>query len=167
MYCKIENSNIALRAATSDEVDYIFDLEARPENSRFVMPYTKERHLQAIDSPDEELLIISDKTSGASLGFVILAGLTNPDLSLEFRRMVIDEKGRGLGRQTVNLVKEYCFRTLRFHRLWLDVYEDNERGIHIYQSEGFKPEGKLRDVKKHGDIYRSLLLFSILENEFH
>ena len=165
MQFKIQNNTIALRSVSLDEVDYIFELEALPENSRFVMPYTRERHLQAIASADEELLIVCDKNTNALLGFVILAGLTNPDLSLEFRRMVIADKGRGLGRQTVNLVKDYCFRTLRFHRLWLDVYEDNERGIHIYESEGFRLEGKLREVKKQGDIYRSLLLFSILEHE--
>ena len=165
MQFKIQNNTIALRSVSLDEVDYIFELEARAENSRFVMPYTRERHLQAMASADEELLIVCDKNTNALLGFVILAGLTNPDLSLEFRRMVIADKGKGLGRQTVNLVKDYCFRTLRFHRLWLDVYEDNERGIHIYQSEGFRLEGKLREVKKQGDIYRSLLLFSILEHE--
>lgn len=166
MHFKIENNTIALRPAAADEVDYIFALEARLENSHFVMPYTRERHIQTIESADEELLVICDKNTGALLGFVILAGLCNPDLSLEFRRMVIDKKGNGLGRQTVNLVKEYCFRILHFHRLWLDVYEDNERGIHIYQSEGFRLEGKLRDAKKQGDSYRSLLLFSILEAEF-
>jgi diamine N-acetyltransferase len=162
---KIENNNIGLRPATIDDVDYIYELEARPENSRFVMAYSRERHLQVIDSADEELLIIVDKTTNLPFGFMILAGLTNPNLSLEFRRLVIGDKGKGIGRQVVKLVMQYCFTSLMFHRLWLDVYEDNLRGIHLYQSIGFKQEGKLREVIKYGDSYRSLLLFSILENE--
>ena len=163
MHFKIENNNIGLRAAAIDEVDYIYELEAMPENSQYVVAYSRERHLQIIGNPDEELLIIIDISNGQPLGFVILAGLTNPNLSLEFRRLVIGDKGKGIGRQAVKLVIRYCFETLRFHRLWLDVYEDNLRGIHLYQSIGFKQEGKLRDVIKHKDGYRSLLLFAMLE----
>ena len=162
---KIENNTIGLRPATIDEVDYIYELEARPENSHFVMAYSKERHTQIIVNADEELLIIVDKATDKPMGFVILAGLTNPNLSMEFRRLVISDKGKGLGRQALHLIIQYCFKMLKFHRLWLDVYEDNERGIHLYQSVGFKKEGTLRDVIKHGDSYRSLLLFSILEGE--
>jgi diamine N-acetyltransferase len=161
----IQNNNIGLKPASLDDVDYIYELETRPENSRFVMAYSRERHMQVIENVDEELLIIEDKVSGASFGFVILAGLTNPNLSLELRRLVIAEKGKGLGRQVANLIIEYCFKKLKFHRLWLDVYEDNLRAIHLYQSLGFKQEGKLRDVIKNEDSYRSLLLFSILDTE--
>ena len=162
---KIENDHIGLRPASKDDVDYIYKLEARPENSHFVMAYSRERHIQILENPDEELLLIIDKASGQSLGYVILAGLTNPNLSMEFRRLVIDTKGKGLGRQAVSLVIEYCFKVLKFHRLWLDVHEDNTRGIHLYRSLGFVQEGKLRDVIKHGDRYRSLLLFSMLAAE--
>ena len=165
MHFKIENNSIGLRPASPDEVDYIHELESRPENSMYVMPYSKERHLQVITNPDEELLVIVDRSTGQHLGFVILAGLTNPNLSLEFRRLIIGEKGKGIGRQVVKLLIQYCFDILRFHRLWLDVYEDNERGIHLYQSIGFVQEGKLRDVIRHEDSYRSLLLFSLLQNE--
>jgi RimJ/RimL family protein N-acetyltransferase len=64
------------------------------------------------------------------------------------------------------LIKQYCFEQLRFHRLWLDVYADNDRAIHLYRSEGFVEEGKLREIRKDGDQYRSMFLFSILENEW-
>jgi len=165
MHFKIESNNIGLRPAYPDEVDYIYELEARPENSQYVMAYSRDRHLQVIESHDEELLIIVDRSNGQPLGFVILAGLANPNLSLEFRRLIVGDKGKGIGRHAVKLVIQYCFKTLRFHRLWLDVYEDNHKAIHLYQSTGFKQEGMLRDVIKHANTYRSLLLFSILEEE--
>jgi diamine N-acetyltransferase len=61
--------------------------------------------------------------------------------------------------------KKYCFNNLKFHRIWLDVFDDNERAIALYKSEGFKVDGHLRDVIKQSDIYRTLILLSILENE--
>ena len=62
--------------------------------------------------------------------------------------------------------KKYCFDELNFHRIWLDVFDDNLRAIHLYKSEGFTEEGKLRDVIRNDENYRSLLILSILEKEF-
>ncbi len=65
------------------------------------------------------------------VGFIILSGIENSNLSLEFKRIVIQEKGKGFGRQSLKLIKDYCFNTLKFHRLWLDVFDDNNKAIHI------------------------------------
>ncbi len=33
-----------------------------------------------------------------------------------------------------------CFETLKFHRLWFDVYDDIEIAMRLYESEGFVKE---------------------------
>ncbi|MCW3126964.1 MAG: hypothetical protein JWO03_2622 [Bacteroidetes bacterium] len=162
---KIGNANIGLRNTLPEEILTVRSMESHTDNNRFVLNYSAERHRQVIESSDEEHLTIWDKATNEMIGYVILAGLSNPNLSLELRRLVIQSKGKGFGRQVVKLIKQYCFEQLRFHRLWLDVYEDNERAIHLYRSEGFVQEGTLRDSQKDGDGYRSQLLFSILESE--
>jgi diamine N-acetyltransferase len=166
MAYKLENTELGLRNTLIEEVDVVYDLESQPENSRYVMSYAIERHKEVIDSEDEEHLVVCDKATGEIMGYVILAGLSNPHLSLELRRIVVQSKGRGIGRQAVQLIKQYCFEQLHFHRLWLDVYADNERAVQLYRSEGFVEEGKLREIRKDGDQYRSMFLFSILENEW-
>ena len=163
---KIENSQIGLKRTLPEEIDLIFKMENQVENVKFVSPYNKKRHLEVIENKDEEHLTVWQKKTTKIVGFIILSGLQNPNLSLEFRRIVIQEKGKGIGRQCLQLVKRYCFDELKFHRLWLDVFEDNLRAIHLYQSEGFKKEGKLRDAIRQGENYKSLLILSILENEF-
>ena len=55
---------------------------------------------------------------------------------------------------------------LKYHRLWLDVYTDNEIAINLYRSEGFVQEGILRECKKSGDEYRSMVIMSMLEREY-
>jgi len=161
----IENANIGITKTVYDSIDLLIRIENEQENKSFITPYDKNRHFQVIDSKDEEHLTIWGKETEKIIGFIILAGLENPNLSLEFRRIVIQSKGKGFGRQCLKLTKEYCFNILKFHRLWLDVFEDNQRAIALYKSEGFKVDGHLRDVIKQGDIYRTLILLSILENE--
>jgi RimJ/RimL family protein N-acetyltransferase len=63
-------------------------------------------------------------------------------------------------------IKHYCFEQLNCHRLWLDVFENNNRARHLYHSENFVEEGKLRDCILVGDEFKSLILMSILEIEY-
>ena len=166
MIYRTENINIGLTDTDPDDLDLICQIENEQENLKFIIPYDRMRHQQVIDSMDGQHLSVRNKGNKELVGFLILAGLGNPNLSLEFRRMVIQNKGNGYGRQCLQMIKDYCFNTLHFHRLWLDVFEDNSRAIGLYQSEGFQVEGRLRDVIKQGNGYRTLLVLSMLESEF-
>jgi RimJ/RimL family protein N-acetyltransferase len=59
-----------------------------------------------------------------------------------------------------------AFDELFAHRLWLDVFEHNARARHVYRSVGFVEEGVLRECVKQQERYASLVVMSILENEY-
>jgi len=164
---KIENESIGITETIYADLDLIIEIESQEENIVFITPYDKKRHLQVIEKKDEAHLTVWDKKTTKIIGFIILAGLENPNLSLEFRRIVVQSKGNGFGRQCLQLTKEYCFGKLKFHRLWLDVFDDNLRAINLYKSEGFQVDGYLRGVIRQDDQYRTLILLSILENEYN
>lgn len=163
----LENELIGITETVPAHIKLIIEIENNQENVMFITPYDEKRHLQSIESNNESHLIIWCKKTTKIIGFIILVGLENANLSLEFRRLVIQSKGRGIGRQCLRLIKEYCFKEIKFHRLWLDVFDDNQRAINLYKSEGFQIDGYLRDVIKQKDSYRTLMLLSILENEYN
>ena len=99
-------------------------------------------------------------------GHVILVGLESADLSLEFKRIVIPGKGRGLGRDTVRAVKRFAFEELKFHRLWLEVLTTNHRAKALYASEGFTEEGIHREALRQGERFHSLIVMSMLAGEY-
>ncbi|TDS57233.1 RimJ/RimL family protein N-acetyltransferase [Myroides indicus] len=162
----MENNSILLMKTHLEDIAEIIRLENEDENKSCILPYTREQHMAAIEDENMAHVSVWDKSSGKITGFIILCGITNPNKSLEFRRIVISEKGKGIGRQCIRLIKEYCFISLRFNKLWLDVFQDNERASNLYKSEGFCLDGILRDEIKTDDGYRSLLLMSILESEY-
>jgi RimJ/RimL family protein N-acetyltransferase len=166
MNYEIENKIIGLAKTATADLNLICEIENDQANSAFITPYTVERHLIVIESKDEEHLTVWNKATNRIIGFIILAGIENPNLSLEFRRIVIQSKGNGFGRQCLRLIKEYCFKRISFHRLWLDVFDDNDRAINLYKTEGFKIEGQLREVIKQDNKYRNLILLSILDREY-
>ncbi|WP_326536991.1 GNAT family N-acetyltransferase [Pseudorhodoferax sp.] len=83
---------------------------------------------------------------------------------------MLQNKGQGLGRACVRLLKQLAFTQLRAHRFWLDVMSLNERAHRLYLSEGFVEEGRLREsvrVNIEGaDGYDSLIVMSMLDREF-
>lgn len=150
-----------LRPTRLEELDFVLAAEAHPENAPFIRAWSRDRHAAALGHPDLRHLIV-ESGEGRPAGFVIVAGIQNPDRSVEFMRVVVTDKGRGMGRAVVREVKRLAFEDWGAHRLWLDVKTDNARARALYRSEGFEEEGILRECLRTGAGYESLVVMSLL-----
>jgi RimJ/RimL family protein N-acetyltransferase len=158
---------LVFRETLDTDLDYVLAAEQHADNQPFIIPWSREKHQAAIADPDVAHLIV--QTVGQTpvkVGFIILAGLRDPNDSIEFRRIVITEKGQGYGKATIEQVKQVVFDIYHAHRLWLDVKEHNHRAQTLYAKAGFMVEGTLRDCLKTSDGYESLILMSILRSEY-
>ena len=159
--------NVRLRRTLEDDLDFVLSAEQSAENRPFVRVWTREQHLAALTSEDLSHLIIENIADSRRVGYIILAGLTDANQSIEFRRIVVSEKGKGYGKEALQLVKRLAFEELKAHRLWLDVKEHNVRARHVYESEGFVAEGVLRECIKAEAGFESLVVMSMLRDEYH
>jgi diamine N-acetyltransferase len=155
----------SLRISNTKELnlDYVVEAENHDENRQYIIPWSRAKHLQEMSNPDTAHLIVQNKTN---VGYVILAGLLDPNQSIEFRRIVITEKGRGYGKATVEIIKKLAFKTYNAHRLWLDVKAQNARAKAVYEAAGFVIEGTLRECLKSEKGYESLIIMSMLQREY-
>ena len=158
--------NICLKSTTENDLDFVIRAEQNQENSPFITQWTKQQHSEALSNQDIAHFIIKTITDNFYVGYVILAGITSPNQTIEILRLVITEKNKGYGRETLKLIKKMSFEELSAHRLWLDVKEDNLRAKKVYQSEGFIIEGCLRECLKTSDKWESLIIMSILSHEY-
>src|SRR5262249_47408000 len=76
------------------------------------------------------------------------------------------EWGKGYGTETTRLLVEHAFEILNLNRVWLHVYEFNERGIRTYERVGFQKEGVLRQDHFHEGRYWSTIIMGILREEW-
>lgn len=160
------NHPIHLRPTTPEDLTFVLTAENAPENAPFIRQWSRDRHLQACQSPDERHWIVAERRTDERAGYVIIQGIQDSDQSLLLKRIVITRKGQGYGRSTLEIVVRKVFEDFGAHRLWLDVVEDNMRARSLYQRSGFVEEGRLRDGMKSTDGYVSLRLMSILRPEF-
>ncbi|MCF8001121.1 MAG: GNAT family N-acetyltransferase [Halanaerobiales bacterium] len=160
-----KSKKIKVRNTSRVELDYVIELESSPENRKNVFQWSEKKHREIIDNPDTDHLIIEDE-NGNKIGYAIIAGLQSNNRSIELRRVVIDKKNQGYGTEFLNLIKEYTFEDLRYHKLWLDFFSTNQRVESLYKRNGFKREGKLRDKYFYNNRYITMVVMSILEDEY-
>lgn len=158
-------NEVIIHKTRKHDIDSIVSVENDDENSQFIFPNSKEEHFKLMTDENFEHLLLKSKNNKI-LGFVILAGLKNINRSIEFRRIVIKQKGKGIGRIVIKKLIKYSFENLNCNRFWLDVLERNQRARYLYQSEGFKEEGKLRECIMIENKFESLIIMSILKNEY-
>lgn len=158
--------NIRLLDTMEDDLDFVLRAEQSAENCSFISVWTREQHLSTLSSKNLSHLIIENIADGSRVGYIILAGLADANQSIEFRRIVVTEKGKGYGKEALRLVKKMAFQELKAHRLWLDVKEHNVRARHVYESEGFVAEGVLRECIKAEVGFESLVVMSMLCGEY-
>ena len=131
-----EGARLRLREGTAADIDYVAAVDGAPENAAFVTQDTREIREKNVASPDTKYLIVERRDTGEAVGAFLVAGLTNPDGEIEWRRIVITAKGKGYGREGMELLMAWSFDDLGFHRGWLDCKDYNERALHLYESLG-------------------------------
>lgn len=156
--------DILLRRTGPKDLEFVCTAEQGEENRDFVSQQTVEQHLETINNENMLHLIVEDNSR--SVGYLIMAGIKNQSKCMELKRIVITTKGKGYGRSALRACKEIAFDMHGAHRLWLDVVHYNKRAQSLYLSEGFVQEGILRECDYYKGEYQSLIIMSILEDEY-
>ena len=157
---------IELRRTTENDIQYVLSAQADEDSRAFVTAWPEAAHRGVLGDANIEHLIVESKSNNQRVGFVILAGLQSEHRNIEFMRIVVTEKGKGYGRSAVRAIKRHAFETLSAHRLWLDVKEHNTRARSLYEKEGFQYEGTLRECLEGPEGFESLVVMSLLEQEY-
>jgi RimJ/RimL family protein N-acetyltransferase len=117
---------------------------------------------RTLNDPDRYTRAITE--DGRFLGEVVLT--INPhNRSAGMRIFLQDGFGKGYGTAAIKHVLGYAFGERNLHRVDLEVYEFNDRAIHVYQKLGFREEGRLRDALLwEGEFYDAIVM-SILSTD--
>jgi RimJ/RimL family protein N-acetyltransferase len=76
------------------------------------------------------------------------------------------DRGKGYGRDGMQLILRYAFNELNLHRVGLTVLERNHAARKVYESIGFVIEGILRDTDYRDGIRGNDIQMSILAHEW-
>jgi RimJ/RimL family protein N-acetyltransferase len=77
-----------------------------------------------------------------------------------------EEWGKGYGTEATRQMIQHAFATLNLNRVWLHVFEYNQRGIRTYEKVGFRREGVLRQETYREGRYWDTIVMAILREEW-
>ena len=130
---------ISVERALIEDAEFFARLEQGTDTKQYILPYTEAEHARRILDPSFVYLRILD--AGKLAGFFILV-LDSDRSSVEFRRIVVSDKGKGIGQSAIAAMEQFCRTELQRTRVWLDVFEYNSRGRHVYEKLGYERYGE-------------------------
>jgi len=154
-----------IRYATVKDINFIMETERAIGNKDYIFQGTYESHNHEIETNELLLLIIEKKIDNEKIGFFLSHYDQNSDV-FELRRIAINLKNQGYGYEVIFELMKYVFNNLSINRFWLDVFDYNKPGIHLYEKLGMQKDGIIREGYKSNGVYKSYYIYSILRNEF-
>lgn len=76
------------------------------------------------------------------------------------------EWDKGYGTEAMHILLDFAFGELRLHRVFLHVFDSNERAIHVYERVGFAHEGRLREAFYRHGRHHDMHVMGILRSEW-
>lgn len=158
------NPNIYIRETTEADLDIIMVEEKKAAQEGLVAQWTHDQHLATIHQAGSFHRAIISTQDKRLVGYGIMH-LDQHD-NFEIMRLVVFEKNKGYGSQTIKIILKWAFEELKCHRVWLDVRAHNLKAIKLYKHLGFRHEGTLRGAFKFQDQYVSIHVMSMLNKEY-
>ena len=105
---------------------------------------------------------------GVLIGSVGLISIDWIARSAEFGIAIYDPNywNRGIGTEVTQLMLKYAFEYLNLNRVWLQVFENNQRAIRVYEKCGFIQEGRMRQARYLKGQYLDVIIMGILADEY-
>ncbi len=75
-------------------------------------------------------------------------------------------RGKGYGREALELALRFAFQELNLHRVQLTVFSYNERAIALYEKIGFTREGVYRECLQRDGCRHDMILYGLLRDEW-
>jgi len=104
--------------------------------------------------------IIASKENSEALGMIDLFEFDPKHLRSAVGVYIAQNKrNEHYGRDSIELLEDYCRDQLNLHQLHCSVRSDNERSIHLFESCGFEVYGRRKQWFKNENQWEDQLLF--------
>ena len=171
----LKGEHIYLRALESEDIDFIYAIENNEslwELSHTQTPYSRFLIQQYLDNAHQDIyeakqlrLVISDYHD-TPLGLIDIF-----DFDFKNKRAGIgvliasaDDRGKGYGKEALQILITYCFSKLDLHQLYCNISENNPVSIKLFQNQGFEIIGLKKDWNYFNDVYSNEYMLQLIKH---
>ena len=173
----LEGQLVRLRALDATDLERAYKWINDREVTRYVVaryPMSREDERRWLgEGPTNGLaagvrLAIEARKDGVHIGNLDLHQVRPEDRKAGLGIMIGEKEywSNGYGTDAIITLLRFAFGEMNLHRVWLHVFEFNDRGIACYRKCGFQEEGRLREHYYAEGRYWDSIVMGILRNEF-
>ncbi|GJM82041.1 N-acetyltransferase [Paenibacillus sp. HMSSN-139] len=146
---------VYLRPMNVEDAEWYFHNLHEPEMRRWTgtkRHFTKEFIAAYLERKGQDessvLLAIVRRDEDRPIGDIALQDIDPSNRCCNIRIAInhTADTGKGFGSEAMRLILDYGFGVLALHRIELNVFDYNERAMHVYEKLGFKREGVQREA---------------------
>ncbi|NQY94941.1 MAG: GNAT family N-acetyltransferase [Campylobacteraceae bacterium] len=127
---------IELRKTEIKDLTRIYELGTHEHTKPFLSTKTMADYQKEFTDKNTTYLSIVN-TSNIILGYFILHKDQRKN-SIQLKRILIGKNSLGIGHDALSRLEQYCIDIMEVQHIWLDVYDNNHRAIHIYEKIGYQ-----------------------------
>lgn len=171
----LQGKNIRLRPVEPSDIDFIYTMENEPSVwrvSNTLVPFSRFQIEQYVLSSEHDIyaekqlrlvieLIVG--THSQSIGAVDLFDFDPHDLRAGLGILIVsDERQKGYAGETIEIIKEYCFKVLNLHQVHCSISTDNTSSIHLFTNHGFIQNGTLKEWRFLDGKWQDEIMFQLI-----
>jgi RimJ/RimL family protein N-acetyltransferase len=171
----IAGESVILRALDTEDLDRCFRWWNDPQivrtlKSRYPTPFFKEAEwLEGAvrSTPEERHFAIERRDSREHIGNASIHQIDWVSRRAKFNLFIGEPSAwnKGFGGDAIRALVRFAFDEMNLTKLRIDVFEYNERGRHLLETNGFVQEGKLaREFYREGS-YHDVVIYSIFRDD--
>ena len=157
----LKGEHIYLRALEPEDLDFIHEVEndtalwhlshTQTPYSRFLIKQYLENAQQDIFEAKQLRLAICDKTT-QTIGLIDLFDFDpkNKRAGIGILIKDADNRNKGIGKEALELLVNYCFQALHLHQVYANISEGNSASLKLFKNNGFKKIGLKKDWSYNG-----------------
>lgn len=167
----LQGKKIKLRALEDSDLEFLYALENDTdvwEVSTTITPFSKYVLQQYLENAHRDIyevkqlrLIIETLDKHYTVGCIDLFEFDPQHNRVGVGLVVFDknERGKGYGAESLQLIKKYAFEYLNVHQLFANIGNENTASIKLFENKAFEIAGVKKDWILSKGIYKDELIY--------
>jgi len=174
----LKGNTIYLRALEPEDLEFVFNIENNEtvwEVSNTQTPYSRFLIMQYLENANQDIynakqlrLAICKNGTFEAIGLIDLFDF-DPKNHRAGIGIVIDsqdDRGKGIGKESLSLIVKYAFTHLNLHQLYANIGSNNEASLKLFTTFGFQKIGTKKDWNLLQGKYFDENLFQLINTNF-
>ena len=143
-FVRVSESLVPDYLAMVNDVEHVARLIGLSRRSEPITAEQERRWVQKKLAEDATVFSMLEKTTGTFIGNIELLHIENGSAELGIA-ITAQLQEKGYGTEAIPAMVQYGMETLGLLRIFLKVYPDNARAIHVYEKCGFREYDRTAD----------------------